>query len=145
MLCKIWLNYHVSLLSREITNITNSVWLHDNYRYYRDVYDHYHSFWTTDVGFLKLNTSGSAIAYLPWCSIPGPCSIISGRKCCHQSHLSQIHIFQLGHSTGGVQALALMFGAANQPLGSYMLVYFWGAYCIFEYFCSLFLRLFTHT
>ena len=37
---------------------------HDNYDYYWDLYVYGHSFWTTDVGFLKLGDFGFAIAHL---------------------------------------------------------------------------------
>ena len=38
--------------------------------YYRDDYVHYHSFRTTDLGFLKLGISGSANAHVLGCSCP---------------------------------------------------------------------------
>ena len=37
-----------------------------------DDYSHGHFFWTTDLDFLKLGISGSALAHLPDVSGPGP-------------------------------------------------------------------------
>ena len=48
-----------------------------HYDYYWDVYVHGYSFWTTDIGFLKLCNFGFAIAH-PWdVAVPGPfCRIL---------------------------------------------------------------------